>query len=144
VDPIDLAILALRLATVAVLYGFLVTVMRAAARSLAATPPPVVSPGRLSLVVVEPGGSALPQGHVIEVSDGATLGRSARAAVVVADATVSGEHARIDYIGRTWTVSDLGSTNGTCVNDERVNGESALAPGDVLALGNVRLRVGAR
>jgi hypothetical protein len=148
VDLLDLAILALRIALVVVLYAFVVLVVRAAARGLnAAAPAPAgdvavrKSAASLRLMVLAEGSSELVAGEVLEVADGAVLGRAARAHVVVADATVSGEHARVARVGRAWVVSDLGSTNGTRVNDSPVDGERRLADGDILALGNVRLKV---
>jgi pSer/pThr/pTyr-binding forkhead associated (FHA) protein len=47
-------------------------------------------------------------------------------------------------VGRAWLVTDLGSTNGTRVNDVDVNASAPLADGDVLTLGGVRLQVRAR
>lgn len=154
-DPLDLTILALRLALVLVLYLFLLSVVRAATRTLRAesTPAPrtraaqpaapaFVKSTRLRLLVVEPGSSGLPPGELIEVADGATLGRAGQASVVVADPTVSAQHARVERLdGNAWMVVDLGSTNGTLVNQALVHGDAALAPGDVLGLGNVRLKV---
>ena len=142
-DLLDLLILALRIVLVALLYVFLVVVMRTAARGLRAVPRVAPAPVALQLVVVEPGGTPLRAGQAIEVRDGATLGRQ-QAEVTLADPAVSSEHARIRRIGRAWVVSDLGSTNGTRVNDAQVNGEVPLAHGDVLTLGNVRLQVVAR
>jgi pSer/pThr/pTyr-binding forkhead associated (FHA) protein len=54
---------------------------------------------------------------------------------------VSAEHARVFRVGRAWVVTDLGSTNGTRVNETAVNGEMPLAATDVLTLGSVRLQV---
>ena len=148
-DVLDLAILALRVALVAVLYAFLLVVLRAAGRWLQAARP-LPSTGwsssvvELLLTVLDAGGSGLAAGQVIEVHDGATLGRAERAELVVADSAVSAEHARVSRIGRDWVVLDLGSTNGTLVNDSPVNGETRLNHGDVLALGGVRLKVGLR
>jgi hypothetical protein len=142
-DLLDLLILALRIALVALLYLFLLVVMRTAARGLRGAPRAAPVPASLQLVVVEPGDTHLRAGQAIEVADGATLGRQ-QAEVTLADPAVSAEHARIRRIGRAWVVSDLGSTNGTRVNDARVNGEMPLAHGDVLTLGNVRLQVNAR
>ncbi len=146
-DLLDLAILALRIALVAVLYGFLVLVLRSAGRWLnTGQPVSVASSGSssrldLRLLVLEAGGSGLTAGQAIEVLDGVTLGRAERAEMVLADSTVSAEHARISRIGRDWVVRDLGSTNGTLVNGSRVNGQSKLTHGDVLALGGVQFEV---
>lgn len=148
-DWLDVAILGLRIAFVALLYVFLLLVMRAARRGLVE---PVTHSGvsdrkesrRLRLLVIEAGASAFKPGELVEVDDGSTLGRTARADVVLGDPTVSSEHARVNRVGRAWVVTDLGSTNGTTVNATRVSGSVPLAEGDVLALGSVRLRVAGR
>jgi S1-C subfamily serine protease len=54
---------------------------------------------------------------------------------------VSARHAEIRHRGGTTTIRDLGSTNGTFVNGERVNGERALRSGDVISLGEMGPRV---
>jgi hypothetical protein len=144
VDVLDLAILALRIVLVALLYLFLARVLRMAVSGL--------SPGAttversvvesLRLVVLEAGAADLRAGQVLEVAPaGATLGRAERADIVVADPAVSAEHARLSRVGRAWMITDLESTNGTRLNETRVHGRSPLADGDVLALGNVRLQV---
>ncbi len=153
---IDLAILALRLALVLVLYLFLWIVVRSAWQALRTTTEPVTAPdgnrrraGRgpieaeagLRLLVLEPGGSDLPPGQVIEVADGTTLGRAERASLVLADPAVSAEHARFALLDGEWVIADLGSTNGTLVNQAPVHGAAALEPGDVVSLGNVRFKV---
>jgi hypothetical protein len=151
VDLLDVAILALRLALVALLYVFLAMVMRGAIRGLRtapaarrpAEPLPAAersAPG-LRLLVLDTGSSALQSGQMVELADGAVLGRSKRAEVVIADSSVSAEHARVFRVGRAWVVTDLGSTNGTQVNETPVNGEMPLAANDVLTLGSVRLQV---
>lgn len=142
-DLLDLLILALRIALVALLYLFLFAVLRTAARGLRARPAAAYLPIALRLVVVEPGGSDLRTGQAIELHDGALLGRQ-RADLTITDPAVSAEHARISRVGRAWVISDLGSTNGTRVNDSPVEGDMPLAQGDVVGLGNVRLQVVAR
>ena len=139
VDVIDIVVLVLRLALVGLIYLFIVLVMRQATRGLRVAEPE--RPVQLRLPVEEPGDSGLVQGREIAVPSGATLGRTDRALVVVADPAVSAEHARLVSRGTRWLVADLGSTNGTLVNQRRIRGETPLAPGDVLGLGNVRLRV---
>ena len=51
------------------------------------------------------------------------------------DLDVSVRHAAVFRAGGGWVVRDLGSTNGTWVNGERVKGDRVLLPGDVLRLG---------
>lgn len=140
-DAIDVLILALRLLLVALLYLFLVLVLRVATRGLGQ---PAQSAPELRLRVLEAGATQLAPGEVIAVPDGAMLGRGDRADLVLADTAVSAEHARLQRAGRRWTVTDLGSTNGTRVNDAVVRKRAHLADGDVLTLGTVRLQVVAR
>jgi hypothetical protein len=144
-DLLDLLILALRLVLVALLYVFLVTVLRLATRGLQVAPAPRplrdTHVAELRLVVLEAGGSGLTPGQVIEVVDGATLGRAEPSQIRLADSAVSSQHAQLSRVGRGWMVTDLGSTNGTQVNDLPVKREAALRDGDVLGMGNVRLKV---
>lgn len=146
-DLLDLLILALRILLVALLYLFLASVMRMAARGLRPYPTRLVEPVPvpvLRLVVLEPGSSDLVPGQAVELTDAATLGRAERADIVLADPAVSSEHARVSRVGRAWVLSDLGSTNGTRLNERRVDGDVPLAHGDVVTLGTVRFRVGTR
>jgi pSer/pThr/pTyr-binding forkhead associated (FHA) protein len=55
------------------------------------------------------------------------------------DTSVSRVHARLDRDGEDWLVVDLGSTNGTFVNGERV-AEARLQPGDMIEIGDAKLR----
>ncbi len=55
------------------------------------------------------------------------------------DPRVSRRHARLDWDGSGWVVVDAGSSNGLYVNGKRVE-ERRLKPGDVLELGETRLR----
>ncbi|MEY2986586.1 MAG: hypothetical protein RJB13_107 [Pseudomonadota bacterium] len=73
--------------------------------------------------------------------DGALLGRRAdRVQVWIDDPSVSREHCRIDFHGTKAIVSDLGSLNHTFINDIRVMQSAELVHGDMLRVGNVRLR----
>jgi FHA domain-containing protein len=139
VDAVDVLIFALRLVFVALLYLFLLAVLRMAFR---ATRPQ--SAQTLSLRVLEPGASTLQPGEILDLTAGTTLGRGSRADLVLADTAVSGEHARVERDGRRWIVIDLDSTNGTRLNDSTIRGRAALSVGDVLSLGTVRLEVVAR
>ena len=73
-------------------------------------------------------------------SQGAVLGRSREADIVVDDANVSRRHAEIRPSGGSWTVRDLGSTTGIKVNGRRVDASRAqsLKPGDEIELGTSR------
>jgi S1-C subfamily serine protease len=68
----------------------------------------------------------------------ATIGRHPEADLPfdpAGDLDVSVRHAAVFRAGGGWVVRDLGSTNGTWVNGEKVKGDRALLPGDVIRLG---------
>lgn len=67
----------------------------------------------------------------------ATVGRAVECDVVVASKSISREHARLYRQGRRWFVEDIGSTNGTFLNGERVIAASDLRDGDCLKVGEV-------
>ncbi len=67
------------------------------------------------------------------------LGRSPSNKCVLADPSVSRDHAEIRVDGDAAYVRDLGSRNGTWINDRRCDGEVPLMPGDRLRLGNLNL-----
>ncbi len=73
-------------------------------------------------------------------SQGAVLGRSREADIVVDDVNVSRKHVEIRPSGGSWTVRDLGSTNGIKVNGRRVDPSRAqsLKAGDVIEFGTTR------
>ncbi len=66
-----------------------------------------------------------------------TLGRAVECEVVIASKSISREHARLHLEGRRWFVEDLGSTNGTYLNEERVIGSLELRDGDTIQVGDV-------
>ncbi len=154
-EPLDLAVLALRIGLVLLLYAFLFVVLRASRAELqdaTATPPAppasrsaaAAAPARLELLVLDPGESDLEPGQALGVADRGVLGRGGRSSVVLRDPTVSTEHAVVRRSERAWNVADLHSTNGTWVNERAVSGEVPLEAGDVLRVGNVRLKVALR
>jgi hypothetical protein len=67
-----------------------------------------------------------------------TVGRGLDNDIVLEDARVSRHHAQLRYKSRRFWLTDLGSTNGTFINGERVS-ESALSNGDAISLGGLEL-----
>jgi hypothetical protein len=66
------------------------------------------------------------------------IGRSRSVGCVLSDPTVSRAHAVVSYRDGTWSLRDLGSTNGTYVNGRRITGETEVRPGDDVAFGAER------
>src|SRR4030067_769191 len=72
--------------------------------------------------------------YTLEV-DQLMIGRDSTNEIVINDAEVSRRHARLTFQGGKYVLEDLGSTNGTFVNGQRLAGPVVLKPGDVVSLG---------
>jgi chromosome segregation ATPase len=73
------------------------------------------------------------------IPDGVFLGRAADCAVRTDDAMVSRKNCKISYGGGRWTVEDLGSSNGTFVNEVRVQ-KQVLNHSDIIRCGTLQVR----
>jgi anti-anti-sigma factor len=71
--------------------------------------------------------------------DGLLIGRRADAGVPLDDAEVSRRHAEVRYRAGRYFVADLGSSNGTLLNGQAIEGEVPLADGDVVQVGAAHL-----
>ncbi|MGN6378119.1 MAG: FhaA domain-containing protein [Gaiellales bacterium] len=113
------------------------------------SPPPAAVPSSTMIYAPEPepepepqpveqavlewnGGSLSLTGHVT------SIGRSSDCTIVLSDPNVSRRHAEIRHIGEGYSLIDLGSTNGTEVNGQRIV-ETALMNGDVINVGQTKL-----
>jgi pSer/pThr/pTyr-binding forkhead associated (FHA) protein len=123
-------------------------VLRAPAPARAAAPRPAARP-------TAPTGPrksrAQPRELVVHVPDGRPrvlpldgeirFGRAATCTVVLGDTYVSEQHARVYRDGEEWVVADMGSTNGTFLNQAKVSAPAPLAPGDQLGIGKTVVEV---
>jgi len=158
------ASVALKLAFLAVLYLFLLWVVRSAWRDLRRAgdaPPvasaPVVAPDpdatglhRADEAVVLGGGldgeprlvvdhaAGHPDGIAYSLEHGATLGRG-DVEIRLEDPFASTRHARIERQGSVLVLEDLGSTNGTYLNEEPLDGPRPLHHGDRIRIGDCKL-----
>ena len=74
--------------------------------------------------------------RVIDLSrDVMTIGREGGTDIVIPDGEVSRNHCRLSRVSGGYMIEDLGSTNGTFVNRQRLTGTRQLNPGDVVSLG---------
>jgi hypothetical protein len=83
---------------------------------------------------------ALEAGSDLDLEGGLTIGRSGAADLALSDQYVSHMHARILRRGPYYFVEDLGSTNGTFLNDLRVESSAQLKVHDTLRMGQTVLR----
>ncbi len=94
--------------------------------------------GRLR--VIQPGSDTrLQTGALIALAPETTIGSQAGNELVVLDRFISGQHARLHWDGVSWWVEDLNSTNGTYLDQQRIQPGSpqAAATGAVLQVGDV-------
>ncbi len=70
-----------------------------------------------------------------------TFGRAAECHVALEDPQSSWEHCVLEKVAGGWQLTDLGSSNGTFVEGERVTQPVLLHPGNTLRLGNTELRL---
>jgi hypothetical protein len=139
-DPFLLTVWLVRLLFLGLLYLFLFRIARALVGDLrAAAREPGAELGRL-VVVTSPAGEPA-EGTSLALDAIATIGRDVNNAVVVEDQFASAEHAILTFRGRAWYIEDLGSTNGTFVNGSPVEDVVPLGFGDVIQVGQVRLRL---
>jgi predicted component of type VI protein secretion system len=67
--------------------------------------------------------------------DQITIGRDPTNSITINDAEISRRHARLSYQGGKYILEDLGSTNGTFVNGQRLAGPRVLKSGEVVSFG---------
>lgn len=70
-----------------------------------------------------------------------SIGRLAEHDFCYANKFVSGNHAKLIYDGRNWSISDTGSTNGTYVNGYKVTAQH-LEPGDFIYIMGLKIIIG--
>ena len=68
-----------------------------------------------------------------------TIGRDLNNDIVVNDSKASRHHLQIIKAGGSFRIVDFNSTNGTFVNDQKISGEIALFPNDIVRIGNTVL-----
>jgi pSer/pThr/pTyr-binding forkhead associated (FHA) protein len=79
--------------------------------------------------------------HVYLTRDRTTLGRKAGNDIVLDNLVVSGSHCAFELKGLADVyLEDLGSTNGTFVNNKRVKEKQHLQDGDTIAIGHFRIQ----
>lgn len=150
----DETLLILKIVFLVLLYGFIILVVRTATKGIASAPQESIILGAAEaasaraalgvraarfLVLTSP---ELRQGSTLEVGVPTVVGRDAGCAVHLdRDEFASARHARLEPRQDGVWVEDLGSTNGTYVNGDRVEGARLLRAGDVLRIGETELEL---
>ena len=80
--------------------------------------------------------AGLRAGSAYSLAEGAVLGRGEQADIRLEDTFASSAHARLAPHGDVMVLEDLGSTNGTYLNEEPLRGPQPLHPGDKIRIGD--------
>lgn len=95
----------------------------------------------LTLIQFNPDEHKKPQTFHVTGGERQVLGRR-QGPVALTDTRISRRHAEVSIQNDVWVIRDLGSSNGTWVNGERIEGLCELEEGDRLVLGRTTLIVG--
>lgn len=140
------ALSALKYALFALLFLFVWRSMRWVARGVAVEPVPRTAPAHAgparpeaaALVVQQPDDR---RPRVVPLDASVVIGRAPECELRLDDAFVSSQHARIFARNGSWYVEDLGSTNGTFVNEQRLGAPAMLQPGDRIRIGRTTVEL---
>jgi hypothetical protein len=136
---------ALRVMFIALIYLFLFVVLRTTVRELAVAARMMGGEERraagIGLIVLDAAESSLAPGETLSLEPISSLGRVAGNMIVIDDPHTSARHAELRYARGQWWLRDLGSSNGTLLNDEPVRAVVGVRPGDVIQCGRVRFRL---
>jgi FHA domain len=89
--------------------------------------------------LVQYSGDTLGRRYLLDAPE-ITIGRSSVNGIVIHDDSVSREHAKIISRSNVVAVEDLGSSNGTFIQDEPVLSRTSLKDSDMLRVGNILLK----
>jgi pSer/pThr/pTyr-binding forkhead associated (FHA) protein len=141
----DILLLILRLVLAGLLYAFLGVVLVMLWRDLRETVVERSSArpqGRL--VVLGPGRAETgepPSERTYPLQPVMSIGRSPSNTVVIGDTYASSQHALLTWREGHWWLTDQDSRNGTVVNGERVEEPVLVTTGDVITVGETRLKL---
>jgi diguanylate cyclase (GGDEF)-like protein len=93
-------------------------------------------PKKSAACFVQYSGTNLGKRYVLDEAE-MVVGRSPNVQIVINEQSVSRNHAQCSTSGDQVTISDLGSSNGTYVNDKRIHESQSLRDGDIIRLGNI-------
>ncbi|MEJ2750037.1 MAG: FHA domain-containing protein, partial [Anaerolineae bacterium] len=110
--------------------------VRLASAALAAQSQPL---GRLIVVENRAGSPAV--GTRYPLLPVTSIGRSSSNVIVLDDGYTSGQHSLIMRRGELWWLEDLGSRNGTLLNDAPLVETAVLSTGDIITIGNIKLKL---
>lgn len=137
-----MALWAVRIAFVLLLYLFLVRAFAALWSAMRAEQATAARASGVAVLVVQRSHQGGPRlGERLPLRAVSAVGRDAGGDVVIDDEAASARHAVLTFSQGEWWVEDAGSTNGTLVNGARIDAPERLRYGDELSIGRVTLRL---
>ena len=117
---------------------------RTAASRTSGSPPPSLKKSKSAqsepwiLVII----TGLRAGERLRLVPEVHIGRSPQCELILDDDYVSGMHATLNHrLDGSWTLTDLGSTNGTFVNGNLITTPTLVTTRDVMSIGDVEMRL---
>lgn len=95
--------------------------------------------GKRWACLVQYNGATLGKRYILDAAE-VTVGRAPKSGIMINEQSVSRQHSRFFQTGDIVEIEDLGTTNGTFVNDVRVENRTKLHDGDIIRLGTILLK----
>jgi hypothetical protein len=138
----DVLLLILRILLVVLLYGFLTAIFLMLWRDLRQA---IVSTDtnrpQAHLVVLDCESDTLTIGSIFPLQPVTSIGRSPANTIPILDTYASGHHSLLAWREGQWWLEDQGSRNGTLLNDTRISAPTIVNTGDIIGIGQTRLRL---
>jgi len=138
--PFQIALWAVRIAFLLVLYLFLIRAFASLWRSLRTESELAARPALAYLVVQRSHAQGPRVGERMALRAVSSIGRDSGNDVVVNDEAASARHATLELADGSWWLEDQGSTNGTQLNGSRISRRERIRDGDVVDIGRIGLR----
>lgn len=143
-------LLYLRIGLVAILYLVILQIVLVSRRDLRQAEKPMAASSTTRtrqvvgrLILIDSGSTPYKPGQQFDLEPITTIGRAPTNTIVLESTFVSTEHTRILYKDRSLWVEDMGSRNGTLVNQHTITQPVAVSPGTILQVGDVRFEFAA-
>ena len=132
-------LLALRIALAITLYAFVISALLILWRDLRRQSRGVLQTAfpSIKITTLEDETS---ESYVYTLSE-VTIGRDPNNSCQLEDSSISAQHARLTYHHKQWWVEDVGSTNGTFLNQEPITTPLVITSGDNLRCGRVVFQI---
>jgi len=132
-------LLTLRIALAITLYAFVISALLVLWRDLRRQSKGVI-PSVVPTIKITTREDGTSESYEYTLSE-VTIGRDPNSSCQLDDNSISAQHARLTYQQTQWWVEDLGSTNGTFLNQEPVTTPQVITSGDKLRCGRIVFQI---